>query len=124
MPLRTRLERHGAALGTFQRAIELSDNAGLANRAAEAALAAFREIGEHLAVSERGQLLSGRGVGHDKLTLEREVIKFALEQTNGRVSRAARIAGMSWQSLGYALRTRHKDLIDKRTPVRQRKRRS
>lgn len=118
-----RSERYSTALGTFRRAIELSDNAGLLNRAAEAALAAFRELGEHLAVSERGQLLSGRGVGHDKLAMEHEVIKLALEQANGKISKAALLAGMSHQGLAYALRTRHQDLLEKRKPEQQRKQR-
>jgi len=118
-----RLERYAASLGTFRRAIELSDSAGLVNRSAEAIVAAFRELGDHLVISERGQLLSGRGVGQDKLALEHDVIKLALEQAKGRVSEAARLAGMSWQALAYALRTRHKDLLDKRNPVHHRKRR-
>ena len=42
--------------------------------------------------------------------MEREVIRLALEQTNGRVSHAERLAGMSWQGLSYALRTRHQRL--------------
>src|SRR5688572_12752273 len=117
-----RTERYGASLATFRRAIDLSDSAGLVNRAAEAALAAFREIGEHIAASECGQLLSGRGLGQDKLSMERQVIKLALEQSNGKVSQAARLAGMSWQGLAYALRTRHKDLLQYRTPVRRRPR--
>ncbi len=118
-----RLERYGASLATFRRTIDLSDEAGLAHRAAEATLAAFRELGDHLVVSERGQLLSGRGVGHDKLAMEHEVIKLALESANGRVSQAARLAGMSHQGLSYALRTRHKDLQDKRKPPQQRNQR-
>ena len=93
------------------------------NRAAEATLAAFRELGEHLVVSERGQLRGGRGVIQDKLAMEHEIIRLALEQTDGWVSRAARLAGMSHQGLVYALRTRHKDLQDKRKPSRERKRR-
>ena len=115
--------RYAASLGSFRRAIELSDSVGHKNRAAEAALAAFHEIGEHLAVVEHGQFLSGRGVGQDKLAMEREAIKLALAQADGRVSDAARFAGMSHQALAYVLRTRHKDLQDKRTPVRHRKRR-
>lgn len=118
-----RSERYGAALGIFRRAIELSENAGLTNRAADAALAAFHELGEHLAVSDRGQLLSGRGVVQDKREMEHHVIKLALEQADGQISQAARLAGMSWQSLAYALRTRHKDLLNERKPVRYRKRR-
>jgi tetratricopeptide (TPR) repeat protein len=119
-----RLERYGASLAAFRRAIALYEYNNNMKRAAEAALAAFQEIGEYIAAPERGQLLSGRGVGQDKLALEHDVIKIALEQANGRVSEAARLAGMSWQGLAYALRTRHKDLLDKRTPVRQRKRRT
>lgn len=83
------------------------------NRAAEAALAAFQEIGEHLAVIERDQLLSGRPLVQNKLLMERELIKLALEQSQGRVTQAARSLGMSWQALAYALRTRHKDLAER-----------
>jgi tetratricopeptide (TPR) repeat protein len=92
-----RLERYTASLSTFRRAIELSDNAGLEHRAAEATLAAFRELGEHLVVSERGQLLSGFGLGQDRQSREREVIKLALEQSKGKISPAARSLGVSWQ---------------------------
>jgi tetratricopeptide (TPR) repeat protein len=118
-----RLERYGASLSAFRRAVALYQHIDNLTRAAEVALAMVQEIGEHLAAPERGQLLSGRALGQDKLALEHHVIKLALEQANGRVSEAARLAGMSWQALAYALRTRHKDLIDKRTPVRHRKRR-
>ena len=72
-------------------------------------------------ISERGQLLSGRGVGQDKLELEYEALKFVLEQTNGKVTAAARLAGMSHQAFTYALKTRHKDLLNKRKPPRQSK---
>jgi len=117
-----RLERYGAALFAFRRAVELSEQTGNLNRAAEAALAAFHELGEHLAVAERGQLLSGRALGEDRLLREREVIRLALEQSKGRISRAARHLGVSWQWLAYTLRTRHKDLLKYRTPVRRRTR--
>lgn len=118
-----RSERYAASLGTFRRAIALADSAGLANRAAEAIVAVFRELGDHLVISERGQLLSGRGVSQDKLAMEREVIQLALEQSDGWVSRAARLAGMSHQGLSYALRTRHKDLETKRKPPQHRSQR-
>jgi tetratricopeptide (TPR) repeat protein len=118
-----RSKNHATALGTFRRAIELADSASLAHRATEAIVAAFRELGDHLVIAERGQLLSGRGVGQDKKELEHEVMKFALEQTNGKVTAAARLAKMSHQAFIYALRTRHKDLLDKRTPPRQPKER-
>jgi predicted HTH domain antitoxin len=56
-----------------------------------------------------------------EVELEREVIRHALEQTKGKVTPAARLAGMSHQALTYALKTRHKDLFDKRKPPRQSK---
>jgi tetratricopeptide (TPR) repeat protein len=116
-----RSKSYAASLSTFQRAIELADNGGFAHRATEAIEAAYRELGDHLVISDGGQLLSGRGVGHDKKALEHEAIRRALEQTNGKVTRAARLAGMSHQGLSYAIRTRHKDLLDKRKPPRQTK---
>ena len=118
-----RSERYGESLATFRHVIELSDRAGLLNRAAEAALAAFREIGVNLLASEQGKLVSGRRLGQDKRSMEHEVIKLALEQAKGKVSQAARSLGISHQSLIYMLRTRHKDLLKDRTPVRHRKRR-
>ena len=116
-----RSENYAASLGTFRRAIELADGTGLANRAAEAIVAAFRELGDHLVISERGQLLSGRGVRQDNLALEHDVIKAALEQANGKISAASRLTGMSHQALAYALRTRHKDLLNQRKPPRHRR---
>jgi tetratricopeptide (TPR) repeat protein len=117
-----RLERYGAALSAFLRAIELYEHVDCMKRAAGVALAMVQEMREHLAASDHGQVLSGRGVGKDKLTLEHNVIKLALIRAKGRVSEAASLAGMSWQGLAYALRTRHKDLLKYRTPVKPRKR--
>ena len=117
-----RSERYVASLAQFRRAIELSDNAGLEHRAAEAALTAFREIAEHLLASEQGKLLSGLGLGQDRLSRERDLIKLALERSKGKISPAARSLGVSWQWLGYALNHKHKDLLKYRTPVRRRPR--
>ena len=116
-----RSKSYAAAYGTFRRAVELADNAGLAHRSTEAIVAAFRELGDHLIITERGQLLSGRGVGQDKLAMEHDVMEFALEQNNGKVTAAARLLKISHQAFIYALRTRHKDLLDKRKPPRQSK---
>ncbi|HSE17248.1 MAG TPA: tetratricopeptide repeat protein [Pyrinomonadaceae bacterium] len=116
-----RSEKYGAALFAFRRAVDLYEQNSNSPQAAEASLAAFREIGEHLVVAERGQFLSGRALVEDKLTMEREVIKLALEQSDGRITHAARSLGMSWQALSYALSTRHKELLTVRKPVRHRK---
>ena len=117
-----RLERCGPALLAFRRALDLSEHAGNMSRAADAAFAAFREIGERLVVSEQGQPLSGRGWGHDKRAIEHDLIKLALEQSKGSVTQAARNLGISYPSLSYMLRTRYKDLLKYRTPIRRRPR--
>jgi DNA-binding NtrC family response regulator len=117
-----RLTRYSASLTAFRRAIDLSNKVGAVSRAGEAALAAFNEIGEHLVVSERSPISFGRSWERDKLSVEREVIKRALEHAKGSITDAARALGTSWQTLGYALRTRHKDLLKYRTPVRKRSR--
>lgn len=115
-----RLERYSAALFAFRRAFDLSEQTGSSNQAAEAALATLRELGEHLAVIEGGRLDPGRGLGEEKRTLEHDVIKLALVQANGSVTVAARSLGISFQALTYMLETRHKDLLEYRSPVRKR----
>lgn len=119
-----RLGSFGAALMAFRRAIDLSARGKNPTRAEDAAFAAFQEIGERLVVAEEGQQLSGRGWSHDKRAIEHNLIKVALEQTNGSVTHAARNLGISYQSLNYMLRTRYKDLLEVRAPVRPRPRKS
>lgn len=117
-----RLESYSASLMAFRRAFELSELAGNPNRAADATLAAFQEIGKHLVVSEGVQPVSGHGWGHDKRAIEHDLVKIALQRANGSVTHAARTLGISYPSLNYMLRTRYKDLLTYRTPVRPRPR--
>jgi tetratricopeptide (TPR) repeat protein len=119
-----RLKRYGEALLAFQRAFDLSEYTGINNRMADAAVAAFQELGKHLAVLEGGQLLSSRGLTKTKESLERDAIRLALENANGSVTRAARSLGISFQALSYMLETRHRDLLKYRTPVRRRSRKN
>ena len=77
-----RLQRYNAALFAFRRAFDLSEYTGCGNQSAEAAIATLRELGEHLAVIEGGQLLPGRALREETRSLEHEGIKAALEQAN------------------------------------------
>jgi tetratricopeptide (TPR) repeat protein len=52
-----RLGDHGAALSAFRRASEMAQQAGSLNRAADAALAAFQEMGDYLAAYEGRKLV-------------------------------------------------------------------
>jgi len=106
-----RLGNYGLALSTFRRAIDLSQQTGCLNRAAQAALAVFQEMGERLAVVERRSLnVSGRKLDEEIRSLEHDLIKYALEVSKGSVTRAARALGVSHQKLIYMLKTRHKEL--------------
>ena len=51
---------------------------------------------------------------------EARLIEQALEEAGGSVTKAARLLGLTHQTLGTILNTRHKDLAAKRTPVRRR----
>jgi ATP/maltotriose-dependent transcriptional regulator MalT len=51
---------------------------------------------------------------------ERVVIKRALAEVNGRVTHAASLLDMRYQSLAYIIERRHPDLLKKRTPIRRR----
>ena len=118
-----RLKRYGASLGAFRRSADLSALIGNTDRAAEAALAAFQELREHLVAWESGNHISGRGWCNDKQSREHDVIKLALQNAKGSITHAARDLGVSYQWLSYKLRTTYKDLLKERTPVRHRKRR-
>ncbi|MFN2413774.1 MAG: helix-turn-helix domain-containing protein, partial [Pyrinomonadaceae bacterium] len=57
------------------------------------------------------------GAVHD---FEAKLIGRALEETGGSLTKAARLLGMTHQTLGSILNTRHRKLLAKRTPARKR----
>lgn len=71
--------------------------------------------------------LAGPQVGQEGFNMyeavhdfEARLIEQALEEAHGSVTKAARLLGLTHQTLGTILNTRHKSLADKRTPVRRR----
>jgi tetratricopeptide (TPR) repeat protein len=118
-----RLGNYNASLYAFKRAISLAQLTGSSDKAGEAALAAFQEIGDHLAVCETEKVVCGRTLAEEVQSYEHELIKRALENAQGSVTHAARSLGISYQALGYMLETRHKALLNERTPPRRRLRR-
>ena len=119
-----RLGNYVVSLSAFRRAIDLAQHVGSEHRAAEAALAAFQEIGGRLVISDGHHFVSGRGLVAEIRSFEHDVIKRALENAHGSVTHAARSLRLSHQALSYMLETRHKDLLEQRTPVRRRPRKS
>lgn len=117
-----RLGNYGTALSTFRRAIEVSQQIGALSRAGQVALTVFQEMGERLAVREKRSVIAGRSFSKEIQLLEHELIKHALESADGSITRAAKNLGISYQELHYMLDTRHKDLLQYRTPARRRSR--
>jgi tetratricopeptide (TPR) repeat protein len=56
------------------------------------------------------------------LKYEASLIRQALAQANGSVTRAASLLEMSYQGLAYVIGSRHKDLLKERSPIRRRSR--
>ena len=58
------------------------------------------------------------------LQFEAGLIRQALAQANGSVTKAAALLDMSYQGLAYVIGSRHTDLLKERSPVRRRSRKS
>ncbi len=99
----------------FQRAIELAQ---LMNVSSEKAQAELKKIDEKLA--QRRERLSGGGLYEEMHRYEAKLIKQALVRTQGSVTHAARLLDISYQTLGNILKTRHKQLLSFRTPIKRR----
>ena len=59
----------------------------------------------------------------ETVRLEAEMISRALANANGKITKAAELLGIRYQSLAFILETRHPDLLKLRTPIHRRKRR-
>lgn len=92
-----RLENYGMALTAFRRAVGLSQNIGSRNRAAEAALAAFQEMEERLAVMNHKNVTTGRNLSEEIRSLEHDLIKHALTR------RRPLLAATTWPRCVVAL---------------------
>jgi tetratricopeptide (TPR) repeat protein len=157
--IEARLMDFDHSLHTFQRAINISENAGAISIAGRAAMSMIEEHGEArlsdveiyqsyrhadkwLAVTQDAEDIArlracARIVIHrlygpdldEYFTLPEAVLKYearfieqALEEEGGSISRAARRLGLSHQTLGAIINTRHKNLHGKRSPEIKRRR--
>jgi DNA-binding NtrC family response regulator/Tfp pilus assembly protein PilF len=64
----------------------------------------------------------GCSLVEEVLSYEKGLIQRALEAAQGGVTRAARLLGITHQTLSFILNNRHKDLLSARKPVRRRRR--
>jgi tetratricopeptide (TPR) repeat protein len=115
-----RLGYYSQARSTFQRAAGVAQMAGALNRAQDAAQKMTQELGERLATEETPVIDAGSVLDDEMRRHERDLIKQALVKSNGSVSQAARLLGVTHQRLIYLIEKRHKTLRSFRTPAKRR----
>ena len=72
--------------------------------------------------AETVSLAPGFSLDSEVLRYEGNLIRRALEESGGSVTRAARLLGVTHQGLAFILNGRHSDLLSIRTPVKHRRR--
>ncbi len=65
--------------------------------------------------------LRGRSLQEATLQFEAQLIERALDQSNGSITHAARLLGLTHQGLAWSLNHRHQELLSARTPPRPRR---
>ena len=74
------------------------------------------------ATTESASIPAGFSLDAEVLRYEGSLIRRALEESGGSVTRAARLLGVTHQGLAFILNGRHSDLLSIRTPVKRRRR--
>jgi tetratricopeptide (TPR) repeat protein len=90
-----------------------------ARRVLSAALTNFEEATP--ATTDAVELTPGFSLDSEVLRYEGNLIRRALEESGGSVTRAARLLGVTHQGLAFILNGRHNDLLSIRTPVKRRR---
>jgi tetratricopeptide (TPR) repeat protein len=102
-----------------------SQNKNVKTRLGECArrvLAAELAGAKESVVGAAADIPPGFSLDAEVLRYEGSLIRKALEDSGGSVTRAARLLGVTHQGLAFILNGRHNDLLSIRTPVKKRKR--
>ena len=86
------------------------------------AAAASEDTSENTTASVPVSMPPGFSLDAEVLRYEGNLIRKALEESGGSVTRAARLLGVTHQGLAFILNGRHSDLLSIRTPVKRRRR--
>jgi DNA-binding NtrC family response regulator len=84
--------------------------------------AAREETTEKTSAAVPVSMPPGFSLDAEVLRYEGNLIRRALEESGGSVTRAARLLGVTHQGLAFILNGRHSDLLSIRTPVKRRRR--
>ncbi|HZN08063.1 MAG TPA: tetratricopeptide repeat protein [Pyrinomonadaceae bacterium] len=103
-----------------------SQNRSLMIRLGECARRVLAATGKHEGGNSSSQtevmMQPGFSLDAEVLRYEGSLIRKALEDSGGSVTRAARLLGVTHQGLAFILNGRHSDLLSIRTPVKRRRR--
>jgi tetratricopeptide (TPR) repeat protein len=101
---------------TAESLLTKSQNTGLKVRLGQCARTVLSSGEDKAAIPPTGFSLE-----EEVLKYEGNLIRAALQQTGGSVTRAARLLGVTHQGLAFILNGRHSDLLAIRTPVKRRR---
>lgn len=109
---------------TAETLLSKSQNLSLKNRLGECArrVLSVSLAGADSATRESVSIAPGFSLDAEVLRYEGNLIRRALEESGGSVTRAARLLGVTHQGLAFILNGRHSDLLSIRTPVKHRRR--
>lgn len=114
-----------ALQSAFERASEglaTSLNQNLILRFHAAANKVFGVLNREVKPDESAEVISSPcNLSEEVLKFEGSLIRRALAEANGSVTRAAALLSLSYQALAYIIGGRHKDLLKERSPVRRRR---
>jgi tetratricopeptide (TPR) repeat protein len=101
-----------------------SQSQGVLSRLNKAAGKFVSSVRSELSAEDATEILLTRNflLQEKVLKYERSIIRQALAQSNGSVSHAASLLGLSHQGLAYVIESRHPELLKERTPIRRRPR--
>jgi tetratricopeptide (TPR) repeat protein len=114
----------GAAYERANEWLAESQSPDLLRRINAAASKVLAKVQGELITESAADVLANKPLDFDQelLRYENALIKHALAQVNGSVTRAAANLSISYQKLAYIIETRHRDLLKERSPVRRRQR--
>jgi len=101
---------------------DLSLKARLGECARRVLLFALENANEATPAATGVALTPGFSLDTEVLRYEGSLIRRALEESGGSVTRAARLLGVTHQGLAFILNGRHSDLLSVRSPVKRRRR--
>ncbi|HET6978132.1 MAG TPA: tetratricopeptide repeat protein [Pyrinomonadaceae bacterium] len=111
---------------TAEELLSNSQNTSIRTRLGECArrvlTTALANAEEATPTTDAVDMTPGFSLDSEVLRYEGNLIRRALEESGGSVTRAARLLGVTHQGLAFILNGRHSDLLSIRTPVKRRRR--